>query len=148
MPTLKGGDKLQAILAQYAKNIGTVSVDVGFQDGATEADGTLVALVAAFNEYGVPSHNQPPRPFMRRAIAKNDKKWAYQLGLALKATNYDVVKSFNLIGLRIKEDIEASIQELVSPPLAQSTIDAKGFEKPLIDTSTMSKRVTYRVRKS
>lgn len=147
MVELKGGAKLDALLAKYSsKQIQNASVEVGFQDGATEADGTPVALVAALNEYGVPSNNQPPRPFMRRAIAANQKKWAKNLGTALVNTDYDMPKSFALVGLRIKEDIEDSIQKLVSPPLAEATIAKKGFDKPLIDSSTMSKRVTYMVK--
>lgn len=148
MVGMKGGEALQKALAAYAskanKNKG---VDVGFQNGATEEDGTPVALVAAFNEYGVPSHNQPPRPFFRIAISENTTKWGRQFANGIKHTNGDFAKVFALMGESISADIRKSIIELVSPPLAESTIKRKGFEKPLIETSTMLKNVTYVVKK-
>lgn len=147
MVTIKGGYRLDVALAAYAsKKFKKKSVSIGFQNGATEADGTPVALVAAFNEYGVPSHNQPPRPFFREAIATNDKKWARQFANGMKNTNGDVDRVLALMGESISADIRQSILKLKSPPLAESTIQRKGFDKPLIETSTMLKNVTYKVK--
>lgn len=146
MVAVKGGEKLQAALAAYAeKRFRNRQVSVGFQNGATEDDGTPVALVAALNEYGVPSHNQPPRPFMRRAINKNDKKWARQFANGMKNTAGDVGRVFALMGEIIATDISQEIIDLKSPPLAESTVQKKGFDKPLIDTHTMLDNVTYEV---
>ena len=60
-------------------------LNVGFFEGATYPhsngssagnpypDGTPVAAVAAFNEFG--TDRIPPRPFMRQTIAKNQAAW-------------------------------------------------------------------------
>lgn len=119
------------------------SVGVGFSEGATYPDGTTVAEVAAFNEYG--TKNQPPRPFFRIAIANRSEAWGKNLGTALKRTNYNAPLALAMIGLGMKEDVQDSIRDLVSPPLAPSTVARKGFEKPLISTSTMLNSVTVKV---
>lgn len=145
MVTIKGGDAVQTTLAAYAeKRLRNRKVSVGFQNGATEDDGTPVALVAALNEYGVPSHNQPPRPFFRRAIKRNDKKWARMLANGLKK-GVAIEHLFMLMGEQMSADIRQEIIALKSPPLAEATVQKKGFDKPLIDTHTMLDNVTYEV---
>lgn len=143
-----GGDKMDAMLSRIADGARrATSVDVGFMSGATEADGTPVPLVAALNEYGVPSRGQPARPFMRNAIAERNEAWVENMGIAMSRTNYDSEAALRLVGIDIKKDIEASILKLTQPPLAASTIRRKGFAKPLIETSTMLGSVTYKVNK-
>lgn len=112
--------------------------------GATEADGTSVPLVAALNEFG--TSKAPPRPFFRNAIADGEKRWPVNLVTALKNNNYDSLIALSLVGRNMQEDIQGSIRKLWSPPLADSTIARKGFDKPLIETSTMLNSVTNRVK--
>lgn len=142
--SFKGGDKLKAAVNKILEGANKASsVAIGFQNGAQEDDGTSVALVAALNEYG--GKNRPPRPFFRIAIEKNKTKWPRNLATALKNNGYDASISLGLLGAEIKGEIEDSIKELIAPPLAQSTIDRKGFSKPLIDTGTMLRNVTSQV---
>jgi hypothetical protein len=110
---------------------------------ATEADGTLVAQVAANNEYG--TSNAPPRPFFRIMITEHADEWPVNLAVALKSTNYDVGKSLGLVGMRIRDQLRKSIIDLMSPPNAPATIKKKGFDNPLIETSTMLKSATFKV---
>jgi len=49
------------------------------------------------------------------------------------------------MGEGIAGQLRESIQSTNSPPLAESTIEAKGFEKPLIDTGHMWNSVAYEV---
>lgn len=147
MVDIKGGYRMDTALAAYAVKINKgKQVSIGFQNGATEADGTPVALIAAFNEYGVPSHNQPPRSFFRDAIAKNDKKWATMFGKGMTNTQGNADRVLELMGIQIAADIRQSILNFTSPPLAEATIKKKGFDKPLIDTHTMLDNVTYVVK--
>lgn len=132
-------------LRQYSNKIKPYYVAVGFQDGATEDDGTLVALVAALNEYGRPENNQPPRPFFRRMIAENKKRWPKMLVAALESTQFDIEKSMRLMGVEMSEELQDAIRQLVSPPLSPVTIAKKGFDKPLIETATMLNHVTFAV---
>ena len=71
--TLQGSDGVMKALEDIAKRMGGGEVSVGFMEGATYPEGTPVAAVAFWNEYGVPSHNQPPRPFFRQMIAADRK---------------------------------------------------------------------------
>ncbi len=146
--TFTGGEKFEAAVEKMRASIPGrgAFVDVGFQNGATEDDGTLIALVAALNEYGVPSHNQPPRPFFRRMISKNKGSWAGDSAKLLKQYDYDVPETLGVMGDVIKEQLEDSIRELKSPPLSPVTIQRKGFSKPLIDTGNMLNSVTKVVK--
>ena len=148
---LSGGEGLQKALADIARKMGGGLVKVGFLEGATYPDGTPVAAVAFWNEYGKEVNSQGgdyfqlPRPFFRRMIAKESPEWADKMAKLAKAYDYDGAKVLALMGEDIKGALQQSINDFESPPLAQSTIDAKGFEKPLIDTSHMLNSVNYEV---
>jgi len=145
MANVKGGDKLDRVLADIARQLGNgkASVQVGFMGNATEPDGTPVALVAALNEYG--TGKIPPRPFFRTMIDEHADEWPVNLATALKSTKFNTVTSLGLVGLRIRDQLRRSIRDFSSPPNAPSTIARKGFNNPLIDTSTMLKSATFKV---
>lgn len=139
-------DKVEKYLSDIARKMGT-SVDVWFADGATYPDGTSVEDVALWNEFGVPSRNQPARPFFRRMVEKEQETWPAKIAALAEMTNYDGDKIMEIMGQDIKGALQQSIVDLVSPPLAPSTIRKKGFDKPLIDTSHMLNSVMYEVKK-
>jgi len=145
MATLSGSDAVMKALEDIAKKMGAGAVSVGFMDGATYPDGELVAGVAFQNEFGVLTKNQPPRPFFRRMIVKESPSWVGKMGRLAKATNYDGDKVLGLMGEDIKGALQQSINDFTTPALAASTIEAKGFSKPLIDTSHMLNSITYEV---
>lgn len=107
-----------------------------------------VAQVALANEYGVPEHNVPPRPFMWRTVDGNAKKWAKMVQNELpqmkKMDLKTMVKRIASVAVR---DMQRTIDELQYPPNAQSTINAKGFNNPLIDSGQMRDSVTWRLAK-
>lgn len=131
-------------LEEIAQKMGGGAVSVGFIDGAVYPDGTPVAAVAYWNEYG--KKGQPPRPFFRRMIAAESPTWPSKMAALAKATNYDGQRVLGLMGEDIKGALQQSINDFQSPGLAQSTIDAKGFSKPLIDTKKMLDDVSYEVK--
>lgn len=161
---LKGGSEFEAALKELAekfKNPGTLRV--GFLEGATyseEDGGESVAAVAAYNEFGRMVHvknehglkdelggtyYQMPRPFFRNMIAANKGEWPKAIANLLSSTGYNTELTLKYTGEGIAKQLRESIQALVSPPLAQSTIDAKGFAKPLINTAHMYNSVDYEV---
>lgn len=144
MATLSGGDKLARKLAEIAKGMTPGSLDVGFMAGATYPDGTPVAQVAFWNEFG--TNRTPARPFFRTMIAKESKGWPELLGKAAVHTSYNTRKALSLIGEKINDDLKTSIVNWQDPPNAQSTVDRKGFNDPLIDTGDMLRSTTYNVR--
>ena len=142
---LSGGLKLMEKLEEIARQMGGGAVSVGFLEDATYADGTPVAAVAYWNEYGKPG--QPPRPFFRRMIAAESPTWPAKMAALAKANDYDGAAVLGSMGQDIKGALEQSIIDFQTPGLAQSTIDQKGFAKPLIDTSHMKNSVDYKVDK-
>lgn len=140
-----GSDDVKVVLEEIAKRMGNGYVVVGFMEGGTYTDGTLVAAVAYKNEFGVPLQRQPPRPFFRQMIAKESPTWAKKMENLAKGTNYDGSRVLALMGEDIGGALIQSINDLTTPKLAAYTIAKKGFDKPLIDTSHMINSICYRV---
>lgn len=143
--TLSGGAGLEKALNDIAERMGGGEVKVGFLEGATYPDGTPVAAVAFWNEFG--SKETPARPFFRNMIEAESPGWAGKMAKLAQATNNDGDKVLALMGEDIKGALQQSINDLQSPPLAPSTIAQKGFAKPLIDTSHMINSISYEVDK-
>lgn len=140
---MSASDKLAARLKEISESF-SGSVNVGFLEGATYPDGTPVAAVAFWNEYGA---SGPPRPFFRNMIEEEKPTWGPKVEKLAKATNYDGKKILALMGEDIQGALIQSINDLTDPPLSQYTIDRKGFDKPLIDTSHMVNSTGYEVKK-
>jgi len=144
MATISGGKKLEAALIDMARRVAKpATLQVGFFEDATYPDGTSVATVAAFNNFG--TKRAPPRPFFTNMVHDKSPEWAPALAKLLKANNMDAVKSLTILGDGINGQLQQSINDLVSPPLAESTIKRKGFDKPLIDTTRMINSAGYKV---
>lgn len=142
MKMLKGGAAVEAKLLQLAEKL-QGSVKVGFMENATYPDGTPVAAVAAWNEYGVPELKIPSRPFIRNMIEQKSDEWAERLGKAAVHYNYRGKEVFGLMGLTIQEEMQQAIIDFKDPRNADLTIAKKGFDKPLIETGHMKDSVTY-----
>ena len=119
---LKGGDKLSKILAEFGGNEGGF-VKVGFLENAKYDDGTSVAAVAFWNEFG---HGgpfpAPPRPFFRPMIAEKSGEWGKRLAGALKYYDYDAEKALGAMGDAIKGDLQESIVSVNAPALSPTTL--------------------------
>jgi len=121
------------------------ALKVGFLEGATYEDGTPVATIAAIQNWGAPSRGIPPRPFFTNMVRDKSDGWGPALGRIMEANDFDARQSLALMGEGIAGQLRQSIVDTNSPPLAQSTIDRKGFSKPLIDTSHMLNSIDYEV---
>lgn len=149
MAKISGGSDLQKALNNIASKLkkgGTLQV--GFMDKSTDKYGMSNAAKAFFNEYGTPNadHPIPPRPFFRDMIAGKSGRWPRGIATQLVATNYDIQRTLEITGEVIEGQLKDSINNGAFAPLAQSTIDAKGFDKALIDTSAMVNSVTHKVK--
>ncbi len=146
MVTLTGGDKLISRLNELAKSVTkSATLSVGFLEGATYPDGTSVPLVAAVQEFGAPARNIPPRPFFRNMIAQKAESWPDAVAALLETNDYDATQTLMQTGEGIKGQLQQSIKDTNSPPLAPATIAKKGFSKPLIDTGVMINSIDYKV---
>ncbi len=144
---ISGGSEMERKLKEMMDKLGDGTLlRVGFLENATYPDGEYVATIAAANEFGNSGNNQPPRPFFRNMIAANSPAWPLEVGKVIKAVDFDGGKALQLMGERIKDQLQGSIRELVEPPLSPHTIKKKGFDKPLIDTGHMLNSVDYDVK--
>jgi len=116
---------------------------VGFLETAKYADGLSVAQVAYWNEFG--TKTSPPRPFFRGMIAKDSPAWGNRLTKILLSVNYDINLTLIRMGGTIINELQDSIIEFADPPNAASTIAKKGFNKPLIDSGDMQRKVQAEV---
>ena len=139
MARLKGENELRRKLRKMMTDDGVKSLKVGFFESAKYPDGTPVAAVAAWNEFGTRGGRQgggwggpiPERPFFRNAIREfedeipkiknelNVRKMVVDEGLA------------NSIGLRMSDILTNNIIKLREPPNAPVTIKLKGSSNPL-----------------
>ena len=104
-----------------------------------------VATVAMANEYGVPEKKIPPRPFMKRTVEGNSRKWKKFIKNDIaNSKKPDLQNTLNKLTTKVINDIQTTINELMYPPNAESTIRKKGFNNPLVDTGTMRDTVTWR----
>ena len=141
-PGATGGGSLEAALNSRV-SASAALVKVGFLEGATYPDGTPVAQVAAWNEYG--TTRSPMRDFFRSMIRAKGPKWGEELARVLKTTGGDVPKALALMGERISDQLTQSIVEFSDPPNAKLTVDKKGFNQPLLNTGTMQRSAGYEV---
>ena len=128
---------------EITKFMGKEKLEIGFFETARYPNGTFVAQVARYNEFG--TLNIPMRPFFRNAIQKNIKKWYATLQNAINQ-NATPSKALSIVGEVARADIIQSITDLRTPPNAESTIKSKKSTNPLIDTGLMRRSVTYKVK--
>lgn len=141
--SFSGGEKLKAKLEELAKKVSeAATLNVGFKEGGTYTDGTSVPMVAAIQEFGAPAMNIPPRPYFRGMIDAGKEHWGDDLEKILKAKDYDVKESLELLGERMVGELQQSIRDFTDPKNSASTIAQKGFDKPLIDTGHLLDSVT------
>jgi hypothetical protein len=150
-----GAQQLRVMLDGLANKVARV----GFFPSSKYEDGTSVAYVAAIQEFGAPSQGIPPRPFMRPTADAQRGAWqatARQGAQAVAKGSATGVQVLDAIGQLAAGDIRKAISNVASPPLKQSTIDARlrqradkvtlgKLNKPLVDTGTLLNAVTSEV---
>ena len=131
---------LSAALSKY-KDM-NASVRVGVLENATYPDGTPVAMVAFWNEYG--TRTSPVRAFFRTTVSENKKNWVLSVQNLMKIHN-DPKRVMGLIGVHMQEQIVQSINTWSDPPNSAYTIDKKGFDKPLVETALLMRSIKSEV---
>lgn len=131
---------LSAALSKY-KDM-NASVRVGVLENATYPDGTPVAMVAFWNEYG--TRTSPVRAFFRTTVSENKKNWVLSVQNLMKIHN-DPKRVMGLIGVHMQEQIVQSINTWSDPPNSAYTIAKKGSSKPLIETGVLMRSIKSEV---
>ena len=117
------------------------SLRVGVLENATYPDGTPVAMVAFWNEYG--TKTAPVRSFFRSTVSNNKKNWVLSIQNLVKM--HEPEKAMGLMGEHIKDQIVQSIIGWSEPPNAPYTVKKKGFNNPLVQTGQLSRSISYEV---
>lgn len=146
---VRGGQRLKRFINQ-AKAAKTVKgVEIGFFETAKYPDGTPVASVAAWNEFGTERNGKehvPERPFFRKAIKAAETELKPILRANLDPKTMAVERPLaGKLGSAFQKLIQQSITILRDPPNAPSTKQRKGSSNPLINTGTMRRSVTWRI---
>lgn len=145
-------------LRKELESIKKARLEVGFFDTAVYPSGVPVAYVASVHEFGWGPI--PARPFMRPAMASNRDTWTRNFLSEFKAVvngNVTTKQVMEQMGMKISGQIKEAIQSVTSPPLQDSTIEArlsklanggKGAQgtisKPLVATGLMLNSVDYK----
>lgn len=118
---------------------------VGLHNDSVYSDGTSVAQIGAWNEFG--TENIPERSFFRSTIAetKSDRR---EVILRMLRKIYEgkatAMQAIATAGEFMEQKIKAKIVSLSEPANADSTIKIKGSSNPLIDTGQMLQSVQHR----
>ena len=127
-----GGRKLKAFLRRArSAQARSKTVAVGFFATAKYPDGTPVAAVAAFQEFGVPDNNIPERPFFRNSIAD-----AEDVIMPVLIDNIDPKDmamnrvTAGKVGETMKSHIQREITTLIEPPNKPYTVASERVQFP------------------
>lgn len=142
--TFRGGKKIQEVFRNAGKG-GIKHIDVGFFASARYPDGTPIAAVAAWNEFG--TEIIPERPFIRIANAQNELNLIAIIRNQVDPLTMVITRTVgNSLGQNQMDAVKKSMVDLRDPPNAESTlVRKKGKTNPLIDTGRMNRSVTYKV---
>lgn len=154
---IKGGSKL-ARFAKTAGKGGVKEVQVGVFATARYQDGTPVAAVAAWNNFGTENRDGsvriPARPFLSTAAKTMRKPITKHLRAAMRGRKGVVSRTIaSQVGLLGQREIQQQIRDGNWKPNAPSTRKVKrgkgrkkGSIKPLIDTGLMRRSVSYKIK--
>lgn len=137
---MKKVGSLASALKKYSEM--NASVRVGVLESATYPDGTPVAMVAFWNEYG--AGKTPPRPFFRHTVSDQKKNWVLSVQNLMKMHD-DPKKVMGLIGEHMRGQIVQSINTWTDPKNSDYTVRMKGFNKPLVWSGQLMRSISFEV---
>lgn len=137
---MKKVGSLASALKKYSDM--NASVRVGVLENATYPDGTPVAMVAFWNEYG--TKTSPVRAFFRTTVSDQKKNWVLSVQNLMKMHD-DPKKVMGLMGEHMRGQIVQSINTWTDPPNAPYTVRMKGFQKPLVWSGQLMRSISFEV---
>lgn len=117
--------------------------------------GSDLVLRASVHEFGAPSVGIPERSFLRATLDDKRTEIVRRAERAMDRVIADITRDkpadaaatreLNLLALFVVKAVRERIRSNIPPPLAESTIAAKGSSIALIDTGRMIQAITHRV---
>lgn len=154
-----GWDAFNKQVKAVAK-LGDPHVQVGLVGPKAEASypggGYTVAQVGAVHEFGAPDVGIPERSFIRSTFDKKRPeivrlgrklmKQVFPLSHGKGGSAMPMEKALGIMGAFVAAEVKKTISvDGVPPPLKQATIDRKGSDRTLVDTSRMLNSITWAV---
>lgn len=137
---------LETLSRRFARDARRVLV--GVPKGVAEADGTSMAMVAAANEFGVPSRGIPERSFLRAGLLNHLPDLIRLNALNIQKIargGFTVLTALRQLGTFAASQVQQEIVQGSFEPNAPSTVARKKSSKPLIDTGSLRQSITYRI---
>jgi hypothetical protein len=126
---------------------------LGWQDTSYGSDNESLphAQVAQWIEEGVASKNIPPRPYMRvglrGALMKGSNDASFKRIITAVANGQDVFKALHKEGDSFRQTLRQVMMDWDTPPNSPTTIELKGFDDPLIESSELISNVSVKTTK-
>lgn len=119
---------------------------IGAEADEIHTDGTAtIGEIAAIHEFGL---GVPRRSFLGDFVDANaaalSASWS-TVQEAGRAAGRPSITAYERFGAWVVGQIQKRIAAHIPPPLAPSTIEAKGSSTPLIDTGALRGAITYKV---
>lgn len=134
---------------EYYRFLKTYKVRAGWDVRTKNKDGERPCVYMRHNEFG--TKNIPPRPFMRNTISINRSTWIRMIQKGMQSS-MSGQRLANLLGIRLKGDIQKTIVSGVPPPNSPVTVKAKAKRGnnggTLRDTLFALQQVTYTVKET
>lgn len=110
-----------------------------------------MAQVAQWIAEGVASKNIPPRDFIRTGLTNTLKKGSndasFKRIITAVANGQDVFKALHKEGDSFRQTLRQVMMDWDTPPNAPTTIELKGFDDPLIESSELISNVSVKTAK-
>jgi hypothetical protein len=137
-------------LARAHVKVGVLASKRGSETHSGDAGHITLMELAAIHEFGSPAASIPERSFIRatfyvRRVEELRRKCA-QIAKAVVTQGMDAQRALGLLGAWAVAEVKNTITEIdIPPPLADSTVQAKGSSKPLVDTGQLKNSIQYEV---
>lgn len=138
---------MQSIMREF-KNAHKVQVNVGVQEGESNAEGLNIAEYAAANEFG--TDKIPQRPAIGTSFDENKAKYIRYMERTAKQLGAETfARMANQLGLGVSRDIQETISGRdFLPKLSPQTIKRKkGSTKTLVDTGAYLNSIKHVMKK-
>lgn len=116
----------------------------------SDNDNLSLAQVWQWQEEGLPSQNIPTRPAIRVGFMTPIKKGSYDKLFVesmqrIASGNSTFKQEYTKIGTQAKVDLKKAVADWDSPRNAPLTVELKGFDNPLIDSSLLYDSIDSKV---
>ncbi len=152
---VRTGDNPKKVLDKLSHYISLEagSVIVRVPNDVFYEDGTPVAAVALWNEYGTKkqfpgdagAYHVPPRPFLRNTVRRYAKNWSRSFAYHMR-NGKTAAEAAQIVGALMVKHVQLTIGAGVPPPNAPATVAAKGGSETLIDQGVLISSIVWEWR--